>query len=199
MKLFCADLEGVFIPEIWIAVARKTGVEELKLTTRDISDYDELMTKRLSLMAEHGLTIHDIQSVIAGMDPLEGALETLQWIRERAQIIILSDTFEEFARPMMKKLEYPTLLCHNLTIDEAGRITGYNIRQQDQKKNAVRAFQSLNYEVTAFGDSYNDTGMLLQADKGFLFSPPDNVTADFPQLPVAKDYNDVKQMIDACL
>ena len=199
MKLFCADLEGVFIPEIWIAVARKTGIEELKLTTRDISDYDELMTKRLSLMAEHGLTIHDIQSVIAGMDPLEEALETLRWIRERAQIIILSDTFEEFARPMMKKLEYPTLLCHNLTIDEAGRITGYNIRQHEQKKHAVRAFQSLNYEVTAFGDSYNDTGMLLQADKGFLFSPPDNVAADFPQLPVAKDYNDVKQMIDTCL
>lgn len=199
MKIFCADLEGVFIPEIWIAVARKTGIEELKLTTRDISDYDELMTKRLSLMAEHGLTIHDIQSVIAEMDPLEGALDTLRWIRERAQIIILSDTFEEFARPMMKKLEYPTLLCHDLTIDGKGRITGYNIRQQEQKKQAVRALQGLNYEVVAFGDSYNDTGMLLQADKGFLFSPPDNVAADFPQLPTAKDYNDLKQMIDACL
>ena len=199
MKIFCADLEGVFIPEIWIAVARKTGVEELKLTTRDISNYDELMTRRLSLMAEHGLTIHDIESVIGGMDPLEGALDTLRWIRERTQIIILSDTFEEFARPMMKKLEFPTLLCHNLTIDETGRITGYNIRQQDQKKHAVRAFQSLNYEVAAFGDSYNDTGMLLQADKGFLFSPPDNVRTDFPELPVAGDYNDLKKMIASCL
>ncbi|MGM0642743.1 MAG: bifunctional phosphoserine phosphatase/homoserine phosphotransferase ThrH [Thermodesulfobacteriota bacterium] len=199
MKLFCADLEGVFIPEIWIAVALKTGIEDLKLTTRDISDYDELMTGRLSLMAEHGLTIQDIQSVISEIDPLEGALDTLRWIRERTQIIILSDTFEEFAGPMMEKLEFPTLLCHNLTIDQTGKITGYNIRQQDQKKNAVRAFQSLNYSVAAFGDSYNDTGMLLQADKGFLFNPPENVISDFPDLPVAKDYNELKQMIGSCL
>lgn len=171
MKILVADLEGVFLPEIWINVAKKTGIEELKLTTRDISDYDVLMTKRLSILDEHNLTLKDIQDVIAGLDPLDGAKQMLDWIRNRTQIIILSDTFEEFAGPLMKKLGFPALLCHNLTVDATNRITGYNLRIDNQKARAVNALQSLNYHVIAFGDSYNDTGMILAADQGFFLSP----------------------------
>ena len=199
MNLICSDLEGVFIPEIWINVAQKTGIEELKLTTRDISDYDVLMQKRLSVMAAHGLKLKDITDVIATMDPLEGAAETLNWIRERNQIIILSDTFEEFARPLMKKLNYPTLLCHSLTIGPDGSISDYNLRQPNQKKNAIKAFKALNYNTVAFGDSYNDTAMLKAADHGFLFCPPANVIKEFPELDVTRNYDELKAKLSALL
>ncbi len=199
MNIFCADLEGVFLPEVWIEVAEKVGIEELKLTTRDISDYDVLMKKRLAILRENNLKIEDITEVISGIDPLEGAVQTLDWIRERTQIIILSDTFEEFAMPMMKKLNYPALLCHNLSIDKNGNINDYNIRIKNQKKQAVKAFKKMNYQVTAFGDSYNDTQMILEADNGFLFNPPESVINDFPSIPVTKNYKELKTMINSFL
>lgn len=199
MKLICCDLEGVWIPEIWINVAERTGIEELKLTTREISDYDVLMTKRLSVLDKHGLKLKDITDVIATMEPLEGALETLDWIRERYQIIILSDTFEEFARPLMKKLNYPALLCHSLEIDNSGRIADYRLRQASQKKHAVRAFKGLNYQTIAFGDSYNDTAMLKEADKAFFFRPPDNVIKEFPQFDITRTYEELKAKLSLLL
>jgi phosphoserine / homoserine phosphotransferase len=162
----------VFLPEIWINVAQKTGIEELKLTTRDISDYNVLMTRRLALLKENKLTIRDIQDVIQTLDPLPGAKDTLDWIRARFQIIILSDTFEEFAKPLMAKLGFPTLLCHSLTIDTRGNITDYNLRIENQKQKAVRALTGLHYQVTAFGDSYNDIDMIQEAHQGFFFRPP---------------------------
>ena len=199
MNLICSDLEGVFIPEIWINVAEKTGIEDLKLTTRDISDYDVLMQKRLSVMAAHGLKLKDITDVIATMDPMEGAFETLNWIRERYQIIILSDTFDEFARPLMKKLNYPALLCHSLTIAPDGSISDYNLRQANQKKKAIQAFKSLNYRIIAFGDSYNDTAMLKAADHGFLFCPPANVIKEFPELAVTHNYEELREKLTSLL
>ena len=199
MKIIVADLEGVFLPEIWINVAEKTGIEGLKLTTRDISDYDVLMTKRLSICKENNLKIQDIEKVIATLDPLDGALEVLTWIREESQIIILSDTFEEFAKPLMPKLNYPTLLCHSLTIDSQGNITGYNLRTDNQKAKAVKALKGLNYHVIAFGDSYNDIKMIQEASKGFFFKPPDSVIADFPEIPVTRDYFELKTMIKTLL
>ena len=199
MKIIVADLEGVFLPEIWINVAEKTGIEELKLTTRDISDYDVLMAKRLSLLKDNNLKMQDIQQVISTLEPLDGALDALNWIRERSQIIILSDTFEEFARPLMAKLQFPTLFCHNLTIDGAGNITGYNLRIDNQKALAVKALKSLNYQVIAFGDSYNDVGMIQEADDGFFFCPPDSIVADYPETPVTKNYQELKTMIGAAL
>lgn len=197
MKILVADVEGVFLPEIWINVAKKTGIEELKLTTRDISDYDVLMTRRLSILKENNLKIQDIKNVIATLDPLEGALDILNWIREESQIVLLSDTFEEFAKPLMAKLNYPTLLCHNLTIDKQGNITGYNIRINHQKKEAVKALKGLNYHVIAFGDSYNDIGMIQEADQGFFFNPPNSVVTDFPEIPVTRNYPELKIMINA--
>lgn len=199
MKMIVADLEGVFLPEIWINVAEKTGVEELKLTTRDISDYDVLMTKRLALLKEHNLKIQDIQDVIATLDPLEGAAEALAWIRKRAQILILSDTFEEFAKPLMGKLNHPALLCHSLTIDPQGNITDYNLRIDDQKRRAVLALKGLNYEVIAFGDSYNDTAMIQEADNGFFFRPPESCKTDFPDVPVTNNYDELKSMLESFL
>ena len=199
MDILCADLEGVFLPEIWINVAKKTGIKELKLTTRDISDYDVLMKKRLSIMEENNLKLKDITDVIEKLEPLDGALETLNWIRENYQIIILSDTFEEFAKPLMKKLGFPTLLCHSLTVDKDNKIIDYNIRQHEQKKHAIKALQSLNYRVIAFGDSYNDTAMLKQADYGFLFMPPENVIKEFPEFKVTRNYNELKKMITSIL
>ncbi|PIE63462.1 MAG: bifunctional phosphoserine phosphatase/homoserine phosphotransferase ThrH [Desulfobacter postgatei] len=199
MKILVADLEGVFLPEIWINVALKTGIEELKLTTRDISDYDVLMTKRLSILDKHNLTLKDIQDVISGLDPLDGAKQMLDWIRERNQIIILSDTFEEFAGPLMAKLGFPALLCHSLTVDETNRITGYNLRIDDQKARAVRALQGLNYHVIAFGDSYNDTGMIQAANQGFFFNPPESITQDFPDIPITRSYDELKAMLSDLL
>ncbi|MFN2435815.1 MAG: bifunctional phosphoserine phosphatase/homoserine phosphotransferase ThrH [Desulfotignum sp.] len=199
MKMIVADLEGVFLPEIWINVAQKTGIEELKLTTRDISDYDVLMTRRLAILKENHLRIQDIQEVIATLDPLPGAKETLDWIRSRAQIIVLSDTFEEFARPLMAKLGFPTLLCHSLTIDDQGNITNYNLRIDNQKQKAVQAFQKLNFHVIAFGDSYNDIGMIQAADQGFFFKPPETVVTEFPDIPVTRNYDELKAMLHGLL
>jgi phosphoserine/homoserine phosphotransferase len=196
MNIICSDLEGVYVPEIWINVAKKTGIEELKLTTRDISDYDVLMKRRLKILDQHGLKIKDITDVIATMGPLDGAVEFLEWVRSRTQIIIVSDTFTQFAGPLMKKLGWPTLFCHHLSIDPDGKVTGYNLRQQEGKKKSVLALQSLNYKVMAFGDSYNDTDMLKAADKGVLFRPPENVVQEFPEFPVATEYEDLKEIID---
>jgi phosphoserine/homoserine phosphotransferase len=199
MKILVADLEGVFLPEIWINVALKTGIEELKLTTRDISDYDVLMTKRLSILKENKLTIEDIKEVISTLEPLDGAKQMLDWIREQSQIIILSDTFEEFAKPLMAKLGFPALLCHNLTIDAAGNIVDYNLRIDNQKARAVKALKALNYQVIAFGDSYNDIGMIKEAHQGFFFSPPPSVVTDFPDIPVTHNYDELKAMIETLL
>ncbi|MBC2705074.1 bifunctional phosphoserine phosphatase/homoserine phosphotransferase ThrH [Desulfobacula sp.] len=199
MKILVADLEGVFLPEIWINVAKKTGIEELKLTTRDISDYDVLMTRRLAILKENNLKIQDIRDVIATLEPLEGALEALNWIREESQIVLLSDTFEEFAKPLMAKLNYPVLLCHSLTIDKEGNITDYNLRIDQQKKEAVKALKGLNYHVIAFGDSYNDIKMIQEADQGFFFNPPDSVITDFPEISVTRNYSELKIMIGSLL
>ena len=199
MKILVADLEGVFLPEIWINIAKKTGIPELKLTTRDISDYNVLMRRRLSILKEHGLKIQDIQAVINSLEPLEGALDILNWIRQQSQIIILSDTFEEFAGPLIAKLNYPTLLCHSLDIDKAGNINDYRLRIENQKQEAVKALKSLNYHVIAFGDSYNDISMIKEADKGFFFCPPDTVISDFPEIPVTRNYSELKSMIKTLL
>ncbi|MDJ0784499.1 MAG: bifunctional phosphoserine phosphatase/homoserine phosphotransferase ThrH [Desulfosarcinaceae bacterium] len=199
MQLVCSDLEGVFVPEIWINVAERTGIEELRLTTRDIADYDVLMQKRLAILAEHNLKLKDITDVIATMDPLPGARDFVDWLRRHTQLIVLSDTFVEFAKPLMAKLGWPTLLCHSLTVDSEGRVAGYNLRQHDPKMRAVKAFQALNYEVLAMGDSYNDTSMLQTADRGFLFCPPDNVVAEFPQFQVARTYTELKNLFAPAL
>lgn len=189
MKLVCLDLEGVLVPEIWIAFSKKTGIEELKLTTRDIPDYSELMKKRLGILDEHGLKLPDIQKVISSIDPLDGALGFLDELRENYQVIILSDTFEEFAKPLMKKLGWPTLFCNSLVVDQEGRISDFCLRQQDGKRKAVEAFHSAGMTITAAGDSYNDISMIKKADHGVLFMPPDNIVAEFPELPVARDFN----------
>ena len=193
--LACLDLEGVLLPEIWVKFAEKTGIEELKLTTRDIPDYDQLMQARLKILADHNLKIHDIQKVIATLSPLEGAVDFLQWLKSEFQVIILSDTYYEFIGPLMKQLDYPTVFCHSLVIDENGIIADYKLRQTDQKTKAVKALQSLNFQVISAGDSYNDTGMLQQADGGILFCPPENVIKDFPQFPVAKNYAEFKSLL----
>ena len=195
MNIICSDLEGVYVPEIWINVAQKTGIEDLKLTTRDISDYDVLMKRRLKILDRHGLKIKDITDVIAAMDPLEGAVEFLEWVRSKTQIIIVSDTFTQFAGPLMKKLGWPTLFCHHLSIDPDGKVAGYHLRQQEGKKKAVIALQSLKYRVMAFGDSYNDIDMLKEADAGVFFRPPANVVQEFPEFPVAFEYKDLKNII----
>lgn len=192
MELACLDLEGVLVPEIWINVAQRTGIDELKATTRDIPDYDVLMRQRLRILDEHGLTLPDIQSVIAEMGPLPGAAEFLAWLRERFQVIILSDTFYEFAMPLMAQLGYPALLCHKLEVQD-GRITDYVLRMADSKRHAIQAFHALNFRAIAMGDSYNDTGMLNEADAGILFEPPANVVAEFPHFPVARSYEAAKR------
>lgn len=188
MHLVCLDLEGVLVPEIWINVALSTGIEELKLTTRDISDYDVLMKKRIGILADHGLTLADIQKVISGMEPLEGAKAFMDELRSLTQVVILSDTFEQFAAPLMEKLHRPTLFCNTLIIDDSGAIVDYTLRQQDGKRKAVEAFQSIGLPVIAAGDSYNDISMLQTADKGILFRPPRNVIDEFPELPVVETH-----------
>ena len=188
MEIACLDLEGVLIPEIWINFAKRTGIDELKATTRDIPDYDVLMTQRLRILRAHRLGLPDIQEVIDGMGPLEGAREFLDWLRERFQVVILSDTFYEFAAPMMRQLGHPTLLCHKLEVDADGMVQNYRLRQKDPKRASVRALHSLNFRVIAAGDSYNDTSMLAEADRGILFRPPQNVIDEFPQFPVVHDY-----------
>ncbi len=193
MEIACLDLEGVLIPEIWINFAERTGIDELRATTRDIPDYDVLMTQRLRILKEHKLGLPDIQEVIDGMGPLDGAREFIDWLRERFQVVILSDTFYEFAAPLMRQLGHPTLLCHKLSVDDQGFVTDYHIRQKDPKRQAVLAFKGLNYRVIAAGDSYNDTTMLGEADKGILFRPPQNVIDEFPQFPVVNDYAAFRQ------
>ncbi len=199
MYIVCSDLEGVFVPEVWVNVSKKTGIEELKLTTRDINDYDALMKKRLSILEKYHLNLHDIQHVISSIDPLPGAKEFINWLRSTTQLIIVSDTFVEFADPLMEKLGRPTLFCHHLTVNKEGMITDYNLRQKDGKRKVVEALQSLNYKVIAIGDSYNDISMLKQAETGILYRPPANVTADYPDLPVVNSYSELKRIISGIL
>ena len=191
-KIACLDLEGVLVPEIWIGVADKTGISELRATTRDISDYSELMRMRLNVCDQNGLTLKDINEVISNMSPLDGAEEFLHWLRENFQVVILSDTFYQFAFPLMQKLDFPALFCHNLEVDDSGRIIDFKLRMKDQKKHAVKAFHSLGFKVIAAGDSYNDTSMLSEADKGILFCPPQNVIDEFPQFQITKDYDELR-------
>jgi len=191
VDIICLDLEGVLVPEIWITFAEITGIEELKATTRDIPDYDELMTQRLKYLDQHKLGLPDIQAAIGQMSPMEGARDFLDSLREQCQVVILSDTFYEFAQPLMRQLGWPTLLCHRLDIDEQGAVAGYRLRQKDPKRKSVQALRELNYRIFAAGDSYNDVSMLAEADAGFLFKPPQNVIDEFPQYPVAMNYSDL--------
>ncbi|HAD10733.1 MAG TPA: bifunctional phosphoserine phosphatase/homoserine phosphotransferase ThrH [Porticoccaceae bacterium] len=193
MEIACLDLEGVLIPEIWIAFAEETGIDELRATTRDIPDYDVLMKQRLALLDKHGLGLREIQEVIARLEPLDGAVEFTNWLRERFQVVILSDTFYEFSQPLMRQLGFPTLLCHKLEVNEAGKVVDYRLRQVNPKRQAVLALKTLYYRIIAAGDSYNDTTMLAEADAGILFSAPDNVIKEFPQFPAVHSYEDLKQ------
>ena len=194
MIVACLDLEGVLVPEIWIAFAEKTGIEKLRLTTRDIPDYNELMQGRLDILNENNLLLSDIQDVIKDISPLPGAKDFLDWLKSEFQVIILSDTFNQFAGPLMTQLDYPTIFCHDLIIDETGKINDFQLRIHDAKTKAVKAIQGLNLKVIAAGDSYNDTGMLKQADAGILFRAPQNVIEEFPQFPVTLDYDGFKKL-----
>ena len=193
MEIACLDLEGVLVPEIWIAFAEKTGIEELKKTTRDEPDYDVLMQYRLDLLRQHGLGLNEIQEVIATLSPLDGAADFVDWLRERFQVVILSDTFYEFASPLMKQLGYPTLLCHKLETDKSGNVVNYRLRQANPKRQAIVGFKSMYYRTIAAGDSYNDTTMLAEADAGILFHAPDNVIQEFPQFPAVQTFADLKR------
>ena len=195
MYIVCSDLEGVFVPEIWVNVSKHTGIDELKLTTRDISDYNILMKRRLELLLKYGLTLRDVQNVISLLKPLPGALEFLDWLRSKTQLIVVSDTFTEFADPLMRQLGRPTLLCHHLTTDKDGIITDYNLRQEDAKRHVVDSLHSLNYKVIAIGDSYNDISMLKKADFGILYNPPQNVADENSELKVVKTYPSLKRTI----
>lgn len=190
--IVCLDLEGVLVPEIWINVAMKTGIEELMVTTREMPDYDKLMKQRLSILDRHRLTIKDIQEVIDKMGPLEGAPGFMTWLRERCQVLILSDTFYQFAKPLMRQLGYPTLFCNQLEIDESGRIVHYHMRMNNQKKHSVAALKSLNFFTMAAGDAYNDTAMLGEAHAGFFFRPPEHLPKEFPQFPVTHAYAELQ-------
>lgn len=195
MQIVCLDLEGVLVPEIWIAFAERTGISELRRTTRDEPDYDKLMKYRLDILAEKKLGLPDIQEVISGLEPLPGAREFVDWLRPRFQVVILSDTFYEFAMPLMKHLGWPTLFCHRLEADENGMMVNYHLRMPEQKRESVKAFKGLNFSTIAAGDSYNDTAMLAEAHAGILFCPPDNVVREFPQFPVTRDYEALKTAI----
>lgn len=195
----CLDLEGVLVPEIWINVAATTGIEALKRTTRDEPDYDKLMRGRLRILDEHGLKLADIQRVIGQMKPLDGAYDFLRWLRGKFQVLILSDTFDEFAAPLMAQLDNPCLFCNSLVVDATGRVTDYTIRIRDGKRKAVMALKLLNLNVVAAGDSYNDTTMLDEADAGILFRPPDNVIRDFPQFPVTRTYDELRAAFERAL
>ena len=195
MYVICSDLEGVFIPEIWINVAKHTGIDELKLTTRDLNDYNVLMKGRLGILRKHGLTLHDIQKVISLLEPLPGAKDFMDWMRSISQLILVSDTFIEFADPLIKQLGRPTLLCHHLTVDSEGNIINYNLRQENAKKKVVEALQSLKYKVIAIGDSYNDISMLRQAECGILFNPPQNVIDENKDLMAINSYHELKKVL----
>ncbi len=195
MYIICSDLEGVLVPEVWINVARWTGIDELKLTTRDINDYNALMRRRLEILKQHGITINDIQKVISLLELMPGAMDFISWLHKKAQMIIVSDTFREFADPLLEKMGWPVLFCHHLTIDNNGFITDFNLRQSDAKKKVVEALQNLNFKVIAIGDSYNDISMLRKAELGILFKPPQNVIDDNKDLPVVNSYLGLKKIV----
>ncbi len=197
MIIACLDLEGVLVPEVWINVAERTGIDALRRTTRDEPDYDVLMRERLELLERHELGIREIQDVIAQIDPLDGACEFLGWLRSRVQVIVLSDTFYQFAEPLMRKLGFPTLFCNDLEIDKTGRIAGYRLRMPDQKRESVIRLRELGFHTIAAGDSYNDMSMLACAHAGILFRPPDNVIAEFPQYPVTRTYEELRREFEA--
>lgn len=194
--LTCLDMEGVLVPEIWLALADRTGIPELRLTTRDIPDYDELMSRRLDVLKKHGVKIGDLQKVVSDLSPLEGAADFLRWLRTRSQVVILSDTYYEFVWPLMEQLDYPTIFCHTLEISPDGQITKYCLRQRDQKRQAVLAFKGLGFRVLAAGDSYNDISMLQEADVGILFCPPEAIAREFPQFPVVHSYESFQKTLD---
>jgi len=196
VKIVCLDLEGVLVPEIWISFAERTGIPEFRRTTRDEPNYDTLMKYRLGLLAEHGLGLPDIQKVICAMGPLPGAREFLDKLREDCEVIILSDTFYEFAHPLMRQLAWPTLFCHSLETDAAGKVVNYHLRMPEQKREAVKRFREMSFTVVAAGDSYNDTAMLGEAHAGILFHPPENVIREFPQYPVTQSYDQLRAEID---
>ena len=195
LYMICSDMEGIFTPEIWINVAEKTQIPELRLTTRDVPDYDVLMKHRLAILHKNGLRLSDIQKVIASMNPLEGALDLLNWLRSRHPTIIVSDTYVEFAGPLLEKMGWPTLFCNSLILNSGGMIKDYKLRQPDGKRMTVISLKNLNYKVIGIGDSYNDISMLKEADIAFLFRPPENVKKEFTNFPVAETYDDVKRMI----
>lgn len=199
MLITCLDLEGVLFPEVWINVAERTGIDELKLTTRDIADYDELMQKRLKIIEAHKLTLSDIQETIATMDPIPGAIEFLDWLRDSCQVIILSDTFDQFAKPIMQKLKMPTVFCHSLGTDANDIINSYQLRIDDAKTKTVASFRKLNFNTIAVGDSFNDLGMLNEADKGFFFCPPDGFEEKYSNIPVTRNYTELKSRISNVL
>ena len=199
MYVVCPDLEGILVPEIWISVAEKAGIEELRLTTRDVPDYDQLMRGRLEILKRVNLKIRDIQEIIQSMEPLDGALEFLEWIRERFQIILVSDTFVEFADPLLEKLNRPTLFCNSLIIDADGTIADYQLRQRDGKRHVVEALRGLGFEVIGIGDSYNDSTMLEAANHGILFRPPQNIKNEFPHFPVIETYEELKLVLEGYL
>ena len=192
MNIACLDFEGVLVPEIWIGLAQRTGIDDLKVTTRDIPDYDELMTYRLELLRKHNLRFADVQAAADALEPLEGAQDFLFWLRKEFQVVILSDTFYELAGPLVSKLGYPTMLCHRLEIDDDNRLVGYRLRQKDPKRASVKAFKSLNYKILSAGDSYNDISMLQESDFGMLFCPPEKVVVDFPEFTIARNYAELK-------
>jgi len=194
MEIACLDLEGVLLPEVWLKLAEKTQIKELFITTREQPDYNKLMQHRLRVLNEHKLGLNEIRDVVKTIEPLPGAVEFIAWLRERFQVVILSDTYYEFMLPLMKPLGNPTLLCHKLEVDATGRLVDYKLRQPDPKRQAVKAFHALNYRVIAAGDSYNDTTMLSEADAGFLFHAPPNVIAEFPQFPAVDTYEELQQM-----
>jgi phosphoserine/homoserine phosphotransferase len=196
MEVACLDLEGVLVPEVWIGVAEHTGIEALRATTRDIPDYGQLMAQRLAILDEHGIGLADIQAVIAEMGPLDGAGAFLDWLREHFQVIILSDTFYEFATPLMRQLGWPVLLCHRLATDGNGRITGYDLCLPNHKRESVRAFRQLNFTVYAVGDSFNDTAMLGEADRGIFFRVPEAIAREFPDFPVTRDYAELRAELE---
>ena len=196
MRIVCLDLEGVLVPEIWIEFAQRTGIPELRRTTRDEPDYDKLMKARLAILKRHGLGLAAIQDVIAAMGPMPGARDFLDALRGDYQVIILSDTFYEFARPLMRQLGLPTLFCHSLVVDDDGMIADYRLRMPEQKREAVTRLKELNFRVVAAGDSYNDTAMLAEAHAGILFHPPENVIREFPQFPVTRSYDELRREID---
>nr|VFJ93622.1 MAG: phosphoserine phosphatase [Candidatus Kentron sp. LFY] len=192
MEIACLDLEGVLVPEVWINVAERTGISELLATTRDIPDYDVLMRQRLSIIKNHGLTLSDVQEVIGTLEPLDGAVGFLDWLRTRFQVVILSDTFYEFSAPLMSKLGWPVLFCNHLEIDGEDRIIGYRLRQPDQKRQAIKALHALDFRTIAAGDSYNDTTMLAEADAGIFFRPPEDIARQFPRYPVTESYEELR-------